>query len=124
MNNFFLKQTFNAQANLLASSDLISGLEGLMSIIFAFDHALTEMGFSVNVCLLVFTLLKIAISFWIIGTDSDKNRTILKWQSRFTFIIAAIAGCLAGGGGEKFDGNRAFLCLRHSRQLIGSLNWT
>jgi hypothetical protein len=45
MNNFFLKQTFNAQANLLASSDLISGLEGLMSIIFAFDHALTEMGF-------------------------------------------------------------------------------
>jgi hypothetical protein len=72
-----------------------------MSIIFAFDHALTEMGFSVNVCLLVFTLLKIAISFWIIGTDSDKNRTILKWQSRFTFIIAAIAGCLAGGGVTK-----------------------
>ncbi|EFX61575.1 hypothetical protein DAPPUDRAFT_272728 [Daphnia pulex] len=46
--------TFNAHSNFLASSDSISGLEGLMTIIYAFDHVLTERGFGVNVGHLTF----------------------------------------------------------------------
>jgi hypothetical protein len=68
-----------------------------MTIIYAFDHVLTERGFGVNVGHLVFTLLKIAVSLWILMTDSDKNECVLKWQAKLMFIISGIVGCLAGG---------------------------
>jgi hypothetical protein len=88
-----------------------------MTIIYAFDHVLTERGFGVNVGHLVFILLKIAVSLWILLTDSDKNECVLKWQAKLMFIISGIAGCLGGGGGDTVDKGGKILCQRHSRQL-------
>jgi hypothetical protein len=69
----------------------------MLEIIFAFDDVLTERGFGFNVGLCVFTVLKIFVSLWILWTDSDKNECVLKWQTRFMFVISAIAAFLGGG---------------------------
>jgi hypothetical protein len=80
-----------------------------MLIILAFNHVLPGMAMALNVCYLVSVLLKIANSCWILCTDSDKHPTMLKWQSRMTFIISAIVLFFAGGvnklisDGEFFD---------------------
>ncbi len=55
------------------------------------------MGMAANVGLFISTLLKIANSCWILGTNSDKHRTMLKWQSWLTLISAAMVSCFAGG---------------------------
>jgi hypothetical protein len=75
---------------------VISGFEGLVFIVLDFERQLTEMGMAYNVGRCVSTIFKIAIAAWILAVDSDKNKTMLHWQSFFTFIIAGVVAFFSG----------------------------
>jgi hypothetical protein len=75
---------------------VIGGFEGLVFIMLDFDRQLTGIGMAMNVGSFVSTIFKIAIAAWILAVDSDKHKTMLKWQSFFTFIIAGFVAFFSG----------------------------
>jgi hypothetical protein len=78
----------------------MDGFASLIFIILAFNHQLTGMGMAVNTCLFVSNILKIVNACWTLAVNSDKNRTMLKWQCFFSPVIAALVGCFSIGSAE------------------------
>ncbi len=88
-----------ANVNLLAGGHMMDAWSAWMFIILAFSFDLTGTGMVLNICLLLATLIKIAISFWCLAVNSAKeeNRLFFKWQFFMTQLVSGIVLCFSAG---------------------------
>jgi hypothetical protein len=99
LNFLFQQYGIYANVNLLAGGHMMDAWSAWMFIILAFSFDLTGTGMALNICLLLATLIKIAISFWCLAVNSAKeeNRHFFKWQCLMTQLVSGIVLCFSAG---------------------------